>query len=102
MIRRPPRSTLFPYTTLFRSISDGVGAWIFSNDTKNNRTNFVMEENSRIYGKDYAMKISPNVTGNSVLANISLRKSKVEGGIFTEDRKSTRLNSSHANISYAV
>lgn len=73
-------------------ISDGVGAWIFSNDSKNNRTNFVMEENSRIYGKDYAMKISPNVTGNNVFADISLRKSKVDGGIFTDEKSESHIH----------
>src|SRR5258707_3249654 len=61
MIRRPPRSTLFPYTTLFRSPLD-----------------------SRVSA--------------SARAEVRLRS----GLLFCLDRKSTRLNSSHANISYAV
>lgn len=73
-------------------ISDGVGAWIFSNDTKNNKTSFVMEENSNIYGKEYAMKISPNVTGNRVFADISLRKSRVDGGIFTDVKSESNIH----------
>src|SRR3712207_7913652 len=69
MIRRPPRSTLFPYTTLFRSaaLANAVrdGSWL-------------------------------GATGKAIrnVVNIGI------GG--SEDRKSTRLNSSHANISYAV
>src|SRR3712207_7323912 len=75
MIRRPPRSTLFPYTTLFRS-------------EKKNRM--------RVPGERAPRPGRPRGPG---LAN-ELRKMVVlarEG-----DRKSTRLNSSHANISYAV
>src|SRR5947209_12183856 len=62
MIRRPPRSTLFPYTTLFRSWRD---------------TGFVLA--TRRHGE------------SALIAEL-----------LTRDRKSTRLNSSHANISYAV
>src|SRR3712207_8287640 len=87
MIRRPPRSTLFPYTTLFRSqqvstehvvdlsdVEGGIGepttvqlsvSFVFTAPTETEQTYFVSGEN-------------------------------------TTDRKSTRLNSSHANISYAV
>src|SRR2546429_6135268 len=74
MIRRPPRSTLFPYTTLFRSVNG----------------NFA----SQIVGRD----------GLELFLNSSL--SGVAGWRLTEtdrrDRKSTRLNSSHGYISYAV
>src|SRR3712207_7128921 len=73
MIRRPPRSTLFPYTTLFRSW--GVA---FSPDGK---ILGEAEENTASPG-DSAVRLWDVATG--------------------EDRKSTRLNSSHANISYAV
>src|SRR3712207_8342677 len=71
MIRRPPRSTLFPYTTLFRSFPDEVPpeGW----------------RELRV-GTPQGM--------------VTLRR---EGGaVVCVDRKSTRLNSSHANISYAV
>src|SRR3712207_6852732 len=75
MIRRPPRSTLFPYTTLFRSLASGSGAgpdiWAGGN-----------------WGR---AADEPHVSGRSPL-----------GFALAIDRKSTRLNSSHANISYAV
>src|SRR3712207_8949291 len=75
MIRRPPRSTLFPYTTLFRSI-DATDAWNL--DTKLERA---MD----------ALRCPPED-----------RPVKHLSGGERRDRKSTRLNSSHANISYAV
>src|SRR3712207_6991610 len=71
MIRRPPRSTLFPYTTLFRS--------------KNARERLA-QELAVVTFKEYALQ-----DGNTLEATQSML-----------DRKSTRLNSSHANISYAV
>src|SRR3712207_8423260 len=79
MIRRPPRSTLFPYTTLFRSyppkihhvnlflVQDGTGLW-------------------------------PRTT----LSAATQRLKDINVFLKPQDRKSTRLNSSHANISYAV
>src|SRR3712207_8257433 len=88
MIRRPPRSTLFPYTTLFRSGGDDVGV--------------------------RAARDRADVDGR---ARLGLRKGRhaldlprdFEDGVDallrfepSVDRKSTRLNSSHANISYAV
>src|SRR2546430_6237765 len=63
MIRRPPRSTLFPYTTLFRSRAGG-SLWIYLPRSLANR--------------------------------------QAAGGAIRRDRKSTRLNSSHSQISYAV
>src|SRR3712207_7274384 len=82
MIRRPPRSTLFPYTTLFRSKQTnslhflGSTTALWKNSEKNNMSSTFPY---------YALHISKK------MANIAVR-----------DRKSTRLNSSHANISYAV
>src|SRR2546421_7746328 len=75
MIRRPPRSTLFPYTTLFRSAapSDIVTAHI-----------------------DGGARGNPGPAAYGVIVRSS------EGKIVKEDRKSTRLNSSHDQISYAV
>src|SRR5947209_11227905 len=72
MIRRPPRSTLFPYTTLFRSLGAGPERLLKQEDGS------------------YAMRSSPRTRISFVVQNDRA------------DRKSTRLNSSHANISYAV
>src|SRR2546429_6139215 len=87
MIRRPPRSTLFPYTTLFRSPrADSVEAP-------------VTEPNAEQLGQH------PGSALVSVEATLHdcRRSGIVERGLHThEDRKSTRLNSSHGYISYAV
>src|SRR5438445_6123055 len=86
MIRRPPISTLFPYTTLFRSLSmafaDGTGI-IVSAGT-----------GSIAYARDPAGQLHRAGGYGWQLGD--------EGGGYWLDRKSTRLNSSHANISYAV
>src|SRR3712207_7454218 len=83
MIRRPPRSTLFPYTTLFRSVKVFVKRVLFSRVDR-----FVLYfKNLEGYERFY--RIGPD--------RVSYVRFKVNG-----DRKSTRLNSSHANISYAV
>src|SRR3712207_9327319 len=79
MIRRPPRSTLFPYTTLFRSGRGGMGTVYEGFDTQ--------------AGQVAAIKVlSPSLAVEEDF------RDRFE----IEDRKSTRLNSSHANISYAV
>src|SRR2546430_3296665 len=69
MIRRPPRSTLFPYTTLFRSLLTWHGWW--------------MRQHARVLRGEVEQRVEA--------AEASRR-----------DRKSTRLNSSHSQISYAV
>src|SRR2546427_6269731 len=69
MIRRPPRSTLFPYTTLFRSLTQIEGVTVYGPRGKSDRAGVV---------------------------------SFTYGDIHPQDRKSTRLNSSHSQISYAV
>src|SRR5256885_8027457 len=75
MIRRPPRSTLFPYTTLFRSVADRV-------DVRLAREAPLVDHDMRL---------------------IDLHLGAFEAEIFDiADRKSTRLNSSHLVISYAV
>src|SRR3712207_8443075 len=78
MIRRPPRSTLFPYTTLFRS-----GVWRqFLPDIPFDAA-FAEDLVAELYQRDRT-------------------RAAVFAGFAILDRKSTRLNSSHANISYAV
>src|SRR3712207_8381031 len=82
MIRRPPRSTLFPYTTLFRSYVNGQSFLYLGR-------NYILEI---VEEQDVPLKLSGG--------RFKLRRSSVKGA--DRDRKSTRLNSSHANISYAV
>src|SRR3712207_7064329 len=89
MIRRPPRSTLFPYTTLFRSklrggyytpepVADFLARWALADGAKT-----VLEPSA----------------GDGAFVEAVARRLGRRGRV---DRKSTRLNSSHANISYAV
>src|SRR3712207_7812925 len=91
MIRRPPRSTLFPYTTLFRSRRNAL----------------------HVQGLDLTAVASRRVHRHDIEFDVALdhhealEQRVVHAGVGTnvravEDRKSTRLNSSHANISYAV
>src|SRR3712207_6908419 len=89
MIRRPPRSTLFPYTTLFRSVSHTCPLCPFSSSSAP-----IQLENRWVLGSPLDGKV-PWV---SYCLLFSTLPSHVSGA----DRKSTRLNSSHANISYAV
>src|SRR3712207_6877274 len=89
MIRRPPRSTLFPYTTLFRSLGDRYIADRFLPDKA---IDLVDEAASKMRIK--TMSSPPYYKElDDELQQVRAEK---------EDRKSTRLNSSHANISYAV
>src|SRR3712207_8143484 len=86
MIRRPPRSTLFPYTTLFRS--DVLAP-------------------ARVTADPALLRLRDVVAGRAeadlLLHPLERRGQPAHvGGLRGQDRKSTRLNSSHANISYAV
>src|SRR3712207_7843600 len=92
MIRRPPRSTLFPYTTLFRSAAlQDAGV------RKGDRVGIFLE---KTWEAIVAM-LAASMAG-AVYVNINPLFKAPQVRYITEDRKSTRLNSSHANISYAV
>src|SRR3712207_6875599 len=98
MIRRPPRSTLFPYTTLFRSYSPlyhGWPAWSYWKRPDIGPENMVYKSVGWGGHKDDAFT---STDPTKVYTYTGIRDPNVLG----EDRKSTRLNSSHANISYAV
>src|SRR3712207_6949317 len=94
MIRRPPRSTLFPYTTLFRSL-DGVldGERELAGDVAEEVGVELVEGGLVAAGDDDRAEREVARDERRVAARTEARR---------EDRKSTRLNSSHANISYAV
>src|SRR5258707_13830317 len=102
MIRRPPRSTLFPYTTLFRSIAE-VATAIAGGDLSRKITVDVRGEILQLKETLNTMVDQLNRFANEVTR--VAREVGTEGrlgGQAQVDRKSTRLNSSHANISYAV
>src|SRR3712207_6879626 len=90
MIRRPPRSTLFPYTTLFRSA--------------------LLDDEAVVDRQD--RHVTSEQIPHDALGNVGVVALQVQAhagpeepayrGVLLLDRKSTRLNSSHANISYAV
>src|SRR3712207_8764329 len=82
MIRRPPRSTLFPYTTLFRSLAARRRDWELLRD-------------GLLAGGGALLLYAPWIPS-------LLYQAEHTGAPWSQDRKSTRLNSSHANISYAV
>src|SRR2546430_6895388 len=90
MIRRPPRSTLFPYTTLFRSVVSRpcrvhyILEWQYA-DCRTHNIPARDDSGRQVNGQE----ISRQVASNDCLLS-------------TRDRKSTRLNSSHSQISYAV
>src|SRR3712207_8120595 len=96
MIRRPPRSTLFPYTTLFRSMprmkTDLVAALLAACDG-------VLKSFDVRWWDEAALTVVMAAKG---YPGAFERGSEMRGIAEAEDRKSTRLNSSHANISYAV
>src|SRR3712207_8388013 len=90
MIRRPPKSTLFPYTTLFRSITEA---------------RFLLD---REPGDDLAAEAAAIAERYGAVVSLYGHVATADGQTWREesgdagDRKSTRLNSSYANISYAV
>src|SRR3712207_7258942 len=89
MIRRPPRSTLFPYTTLFRSWPDGDSACV-AEAAAGDLGGAGAESDVRDGGRD--VRVASGESEFDYTGGAGVRR----------DRKSTRLNSSHANISYAV
>src|SRR2546430_7812859 len=89
MIRRPPRSTLFPYTTLFRSVI----------------TNILVKAMTQFPSPQFALAlhlINPSTTTASGELHEAVAKLRALNSLLEGDRKSTRLNSSHSQISYAV
>src|SRR3712207_7463573 len=110
MIRRPPRSTLFPYTTLFRSLIWDNAPWHVSQEVRT----WIRDHNQRARRDGGCRILVCRLPSRSPWLNpIEPRwahgkravvdpERKLTGEELRQDRKSTRLNSSHANISYAV
>src|SRR3712207_8353020 len=90
MIRRPPRSTLFPYTTLFRSGGICLSGKVY--EEVRGKLAYPFEDRGEHHFKNIGRPIR-------VFCLLEGMDAAQRSG---EDRKSTRLNSSHANISYAV
>src|SRR5689334_24710158 len=84
LLRRPPRSTLFPYTTLFRSDVRTIGVYV--DESTGHTTYGLVRKRREDLLKDVGTELRSRVREKNDLA----------------DRKSTRLNSSHSSISYAV
>src|SRR2546427_8805022 len=102
MIRRPPRSTLFPYTTLFRSAGFSAGSLL---------KKFVLDTSGDLYAQQQQLCVNIQMMENrkrnetvdfieKTIPSINASLSEIMG--WRGDRKSTRLNSSHSQISYAV
>src|SRR2546430_9335273 len=94
MIRRPPRSTLFPYTTLFRSQHQ---ASIVHFAISEPPPDLSVGQPVTVVAKSGAP-----ITGIVVPRDAVVRSGNGEAIVWLQDRKSTRLNSSHSQISYAV
>src|SRR2546427_5957436 len=88
MIRRPPRSTLFPYTTLFRSVVQIRLAQLINED------GIGLGQQFGVFALHFAQDAHAQARARERMA--------VDHGARQADRKSTRLNSSHSQISYAV
>src|SRR3712207_7957279 len=87
MIRRPPRSTLFPYTTLFRSSGFNPEDFIMR---------LISHSTTEFVEPDLTCRLYRHPDSDYPPSQVEVHQAQ------GEDRKSTRLNSSHANISYAV
>src|SRR2546430_9184687 len=92
MIRRPPRSTLFPYTTLFRSHCPSISRLIGTGDN-------VQMQTSKVFAADGRLISELGLERRTVLPLTEIPLPVRQAFV---DRKSTRLNSSHSQISYAV
>src|SRR3712207_7912749 len=93
MIRRPPRSTLFPYTTLFRSLQGSGKSTFYARRFADTHVRLNLDMLRTRHREDILLHACLAAQQPFVAANTNPTP---------PDRKSTRLNSSHANISYAV
>src|SRR5688572_31366608 len=92
MMRRPPRSTLFPYTTLFRSLAVGIVVAVVGGVEPGILAELAAQQPARQRQPHDDADIPLRRLGQQVFRRV----------LAEQDRKSTRLNSSHSQISYAV
>src|SRR5205085_10133436 len=101
-LRRPPRSTLFPYTTLFRSPRNEVDTVYFGGGTpsllSHAQASHILDAVRRRFNVDADVEVTLEMNPGTVTRE-TLRDLRAAG--VNRDRKSTRLNSSHSQISYA-
>src|SRR2546430_13714626 len=99
MIRRPPRSTLFPYTTLFRSrprpLQQPFPKFYLGGGSRQAWELSAKHSDVHLFWGDLPERIAQNIAAIRQMARAHGREDEI-------DRKSTRLNSSHSQISYAV
>src|SRR3712207_7919484 len=111
MIRRPPRSTLFPYTTLFRSL-EGKKVLVTGVLTEASiafaTARLAQEQGAAVvlsnFGRALSLcqRIAKRLPQEAPVVELDVTDTEHLNTLADRDRKSTRLNSSHANISYAV
>src|SRR3989442_6969274 len=97
MIRRPPRSTLFPYTTLFRSLK--INFWNSALRAEIKSTKLLLRTSEFLWQEGHTVHSTKEEAEEEVMIILEIYKKSFVDLI---DRKSTRLNSSHVRISYAV
>src|SRR3712207_7340577 len=95
MMRRPPRSTLFPYATLFRSRAAAE-----DKPAIEGIASYTLPEGWKVDPRQRPMRAASILVGEG--GDLAVTRLGANFGDKLSDRKSTRLNSSHANISYAV
>src|SRR3712207_8462935 len=100
MIRPPPRSTLFPYTTLFRSFLDGSHRW--GHEGLDFGASDLAAQEAQLAAEGRELRKVPATMRRGQVSFHHCLTIHGSGPNHSRDRKSTRLNSSHANISYAV
>src|SRR5256885_12130933 len=96
MIRQPPRSTLFPYTTLFRSLDPSLA------DRAAHLAQNLGASPEGEYARAFYVRMQRELRRSSELLRLAIEQYPADQSLRQEDRKSTRLNSSHLVISYAV
>src|SRR3712207_9503474 len=102
MIRRPPGSTLFPYTTLFRSEVDLLGDEPAVARRADELRQLAEEPWLAVAGHRHDLELVAAAQESEVVGEVLVEQAHRVRQRLPGDRKSTRLNSSHANISYAV